>query len=375
MRVSIDSRTIQPGDTFIPIKGETHDGHDFIKEALNKGARVLDVDIADYARKYRKKLNCHVIGITGSAGKTTVKDMLAALLAQKYKVVKTQENQNNEIGAPLTILQADANTDIIIVEMGMRKKGDLSYLSKIVRPTHVVVTGVGLTHIEYFKNQKALALAKAEIFGKLLKSSQKDRYAFINFQSPHYQLLKRKAEKENFLLFPYQGSDKPDQNMNLCYEVGRHFNLNQEEIQKGLANYRASSHRLNVINLKSITIVDDTYNSNPDGVIFALQYIQRFTGRKILVLGDMLELGKYAAQEHQKIVEYAINANISLMYTYGQETSFITSNELPIYNFKDKETLHKNLTTEIKPGDILLIKGSRSLKMEETVEFLKHQYD
>jgi len=143
VKVSIDSCTIEPGDVFIPVKGQRFDGRQFIDEVLKKGGRVLDVDLCDYARNYRKKLRAKVIGIVGSAGKTTVKDMLAQALSSVGSVVKTAQNQNNEIGVSLTLLAADAKTDIVLVEMGMRQPGDLNELARIVQPDMVVFTGVG----------------------------------------------------------------------------------------------------------------------------------------------------------------------------------------------------------------------------------------
>jgi UDP-N-acetylmuramoyl-tripeptide--D-alanyl-D-alanine ligase len=182
--ICIDSRELKPGDVFIPLKGETHDGHDFIKDALQKGATVLDVDLTSYAKAYRKKLKCAVIGITGSAGKTTTKDLLAAVLGQKFKVVKTMENQNNEIGVPITILRADYSTDILIVEMAMRNKGEIGHLASIVRPTHSIITSIGMTHIENFPSQKAIANAKAEIFKTPASWEKAPRYAFLNYSTP-----------------------------------------------------------------------------------------------------------------------------------------------------------------------------------------------
>jgi UDP-N-acetylmuramyl pentapeptide synthase len=140
----------------------------FIEDVIKKGGKVLNVDLFEYAKSYRKKLNCKVIAITGSAGKTTAKDMISSVLSQHYSVTKTHENQNNEFGVPLTLLSADAKTDFLVVEMGMRKKGDIAFLTKIVQPDVVIITNIGLTHIEFFKNQRQLCLGKAEIFRNAL---------------------------------------------------------------------------------------------------------------------------------------------------------------------------------------------------------------
>ena len=157
MDICTDSRQIKPGQIFIPIQGPNFDGRKFIDEAVRKGAQILDVNLEDYAKKYRKKLKCHVIGITGSAGKTTAKDMLYYVLSQKFNVIRTEENQNNEIGVPLTILKADSSTDILIVEMGMRKRGEIAQLTRMVRPTHTVITIIDNAHIEILKTQRNIA--------------------------------------------------------------------------------------------------------------------------------------------------------------------------------------------------------------------------
>ncbi|MFC1753488.1 UDP-N-acetylmuramoyl-tripeptide--D-alanyl-D-alanine ligase [Thermoproteota archaeon] len=375
MVISIDTRTIQPGDTFIPVKGQNYNGRDFIPEAIKKGAKVLDVDITDYAKKYRKKLNCQVIAVTGSAGKTTVKDMLSSVLSTRFNVVKTNENQNNEIGVPLTILQADGDTDILIVELAMRAKGEISHLTRIIRPTHVVVTGIGFTHIEMFKKQRDIALAKAEIFRKPLVWEKKNRNAYINISSAFSKIMMMKAKAKGYQVFPYSGDEKPDQNMNVCFLMGRHFGLTDEEIRKGISNYKGSSHRLEVSHCKGITIIDDTYNANPDGVAYALQYLRRFQGRKLFIMGDMKELGSYAKQMHQKIAEEAVDAGVSLLYTYGEESACISSPFITVYNFLDKSKLNNIVVSELKKGDVVMVKGSRGMRMEETVDAIRRSLE
>lgn len=375
MKISIDTRTIEPGDIFIPIKGPNFDGHDFIKDAIKRGARILDVNIEEYAKKYRKKLKCKVIGITGSAGKTTVKDMLFYVLSEKYKVSRTHENENNEIGVPLTILKADSDTDILIVEMAIRRKGEMKRHTSIVCPDYVVITNIGLTHAELMKTQKDIAKAKAEIFKKPLSWQKSNRKAFLNFGSEFYPFLKKKAEAAQFTVLPFEGIDKPDSNINLCYKVAKQFGLSDEQISNGLNKFKPSSKRLNISQRKEIKIIDDSYNANPDGVIFAIEYMSRFKGRKILVLGSMLELGVYSKKEHLNVLENAIESGFSCVFTYGKEFLEIETKDWPVYKFESKDKMHKQLLGEIKQGDNVLIKGSRGMKMEETVELLKNTYE
>jgi UDP-N-acetylmuramoyl-tripeptide--D-alanyl-D-alanine ligase len=372
MKVSIDSRTVEAGDTFIPVQGAHFNGRDFIPDAIKKGARVLDVDLTTYAKQYRKKLRCAVLAITGSAGKTTTKDMLAAVLSTRYKVVKTEENQNNEIGVPLTILKADFDTDILILEMGMRGLGQIAHLSKIARPSHAVITNVGLTHVELVGSQKKIAQAKSELFQAALVWERKPRLAFLNYSSAYYEYAVKRATVHDFQVFPFGGQDGPEQNMNACFVVGRQFGLSDEEIRTGLLAYSPSSHRMVRHSLRNqIMVLDDSYNANPDGVAYALQQLRHYSGRKILVLGDMLELGAHSAAEHARVVEYAIDAGVELMFTYGTETKVIASDSIWVAHFEDQNRLISQLGDELKSGDTVLIKGSRGMKMERVVDAIR----
>ena len=374
MKVSIDSRTIKPGDYFIPVKGLHFDGRQFIEEALEKGGHLLDVNLETYAASYRKKLTCPVVAIVGSSGKTTIKDMLYGILSGTYQVIKTEENNNNEIGVSLTLLSADFKTDILLVEMGMRKKGDLSTLARLVRPSHVVFTGVGLAHVEFFKNQRELAKSKLEIFRSSLTWETYERVAFINYNSPFYDQIYWSAKRVGYKVFPYQGDTIPEQTINACYLIGQHFNVTDSDIRKGLSLSVLSNHRLSIKELGTLTLVDDSYNANPEGVLYLLQYSRRWTRRKILVLGDMLELGGYVEKAHQDIIDYAIDNHISIILTVGELTEAIHSEDIMVYHFTSKKALHQFLVIEIKEGDVVLVKGSRALKMEETVQFLESHY-
>jgi UDP-N-acetylmuramoyl-tripeptide--D-alanyl-D-alanine ligase len=369
--ISIDSRTLAPGDIFIPVKGTTHDGHDFIPEAIQKGAHILDVDIPSHAKRYRKKLRCHVIGITGSAGKTTTKDLLYSVLSQRYTVVKTLENQNNELGAPLTVLRADDTTDILIVEMGMRGLGEIRHMAQIVRPTHAIITNVGMTHIERLETQRNIALAKSEIFVSPLDWERKTRHAFLNYKTPYYDLLLKKAKAKKFQILPFGGEDRPEQNISLCFTVGRHFGLRDDEIHKGISQYQGSAHRMVRHTLQDALLLDDSYNANPDGVAYALESLKRYTGRKLLVLGDMRELGSHSREAHDAIIPQAIDAGVSMLFCIGDETAHMTSDSLPITHFASKDALNLALSHEIKQGDVILVKGSRGMRLDETVHYLR----
>lgn len=370
MKISIDSRTIQPGDYFIPVQGKNFDGRGFINDALDKGGRLLDVNIHDYTKKHRKKLHCHIIAITGSAGKTTTKDLLYSILSKKYNVVKTHENQNNEFGVPLTVLSADDETDILIVEMGMRQKGDISFLTTLVRPTHVVITAIGLSHSEFFKNQKGIAYAKGEIFKSPLAWESAARTAFINFSTPYHDLLTQKARRAEYGVIGFSGKTYVDSTIQICYEVGHHFSMSDDEIREGIASFQSSAHRLKRFSYNGATLIDDTYNSNPDGVAYALEHLKKQSGRKLFIFGDMLELGSFSKMAHQRVIDQSIDAGVDVVFTYGPLSKNVISDEISLSHFLDKKKLVNMIRLELKSGDTVLVKGSRSLHMETIIEEL-----
>ena len=374
MDISIDSRTVQKGQYFIPVKGKNFNGQDFIDEAMEKGAYILNEDLGEFAKKYRKKLKCQVIAIVGSAGKTTVKDMLDAVLSQQFNTVKTTENQNNEIGVPLTILRANSDTEVLIVEAAIRNPNEMAYLARMIRPTHIVFNNIGLSHIENLGTQKRIAKEKSKMCQKKCQWESDNRVAFINYSSPCHDILKGRADKLGFDILPFQGDTKMDQNINLVYTLSRHLGISDQMIQKGLKDYPRSQHRLEEKQLNGIRVIDDVYNANPDGMIYALEYVRPLKGRKLLVMGDMLELGSYTKDAHQSIVENAINAEVEIIFTFGTHSQHIASDQITVYHAQKREELHDQLRSEIKTGDIVLVKGSRGMEMEKTVHYLEETY-
>jgi UDP-N-acetylmuramoyl-tripeptide--D-alanyl-D-alanine ligase len=370
MKVSIDTRTLEHGDVYIPVKGESFDGRDFIDEAIQKGAsRIVDEDIGVFASKYRRRLQCPVIGVTGSFGKTTAKNMLQSVLSQSKRVHATQSNQNNEIGVPLTVLGADASTDVAIVEMGMRRKGEIAYLTRIVRPTHVVITGVGLSHVEFFDHPKQIAHAKSEIFKSKLKwEPENSRYAFLPTHDPYYDLMAAKATAVGYKILPFVSGKGVESNIDLCYAVGRHFGLSDAQIQSGIQTYVPEQHRLVRYALnQGVSLIDDTYNANPDGMRYALGVLKRFKGRKIAVLGDMLELGQFSTSAHLALEDAIIDSEVDVLFTLGDAISVLNDTSLPVTHFQTKSQLISALCSELRDGDALLVKGSRGLKMDDVV--------
>ncbi len=370
MKIKIDSRTIESGDYFIPVKGPVHDGRDFIKEVEKKGGILLDVDLHDYTQVHRRTLTCPVIGVTGSAGKTTVKDLIAALLSSKYRVKKTLENQNNEVGVPLTVLSADDDTDVLVVEMGIRKKGDMTLLEQLVVPTHVVVTNIGLTHAEFLSSSEEIAEEKGQIFQKRPYWLKGDRIAYIqkNGQTP---ILVQKAVDAGFTVVEYTAETKAEENLVLAELIAKSFGLSEDEKEKGLAGFETSSHRMKRHQVGKTVLIDDTYNANPDGVRYALECLSREEGQKALILGSMLELGAQSKEAHLALIPKIKAAGVRQVYTVGTETQCMQGDhEVLITHFESKEALESAVKKDIRELDVILIKGSRGLKMESIVTCL-----
>ncbi|HCT84310.1 MAG: hypothetical protein DKM50_12820 [Candidatus Margulisiibacteriota bacterium] len=371
MKVSIDTRTLKPGDSYIPIKGQNFDGHNFIEEALKKGAaEILDVDIVDYARSYRKQFDIPIIAITGSSGKTTTKDMLHSVLSTKYNVIKTKENQNNELGVPLTLLGIEANTEIAIVEMGMRGLGEIKFLSSIALPSHAIISNIGYTHLELLGSRRNIARAKSEIFSSF-KDTPAKRFAFYPKRTPCISSVRRLAVKNKFDITEIDNSNITQSNQALITSVALHFGLTPQEIEQGLKNYKPSANRQEIITIKDTTLVNDAYNANPDSMIFALQVFSRYQGRKIAILGDMLELGEKSVYFHILLEKHIKNAGIELLFTLGELSKNINPKGIKTTHCNSIEKLVTGVINSLLPGDNILFKASRGIKLEGPFKLIK----
>lgn len=370
MKYSIDTRTINPGDIFIPIKGPNFDGNDFIEEALKKDAsQILKVDLTEFAENYRKNLNIPIIAITGSSGKTTTKDLLYSILSQKYKVNKTHENFNNEIGVPLTLINTD-NADLAIIEMGMRGLNEIKHLTSIVLPSHCVITNIGYTHLERLGTQPNIALAKSEIFTRFDDSPKKIK-AYFPDHIHCFDIVSQKAIENNCEIINTHSNDITMSNIDLATKIATDFGLSSQEIQKGIEKFKPSSNRQEKININNITLINDSYNSNPDSVEFALKLMKKETGgRTIAVLGDMLELGELEITFHRNLGQQLEKNNIDIVFSYGKLSSNIKTN-ITHKNFMKQPELSDALLKELKPGDTVLFKGSRSMHLEKVFEDIK----
>ncbi|MCM8803640.1 MAG: UDP-N-acetylmuramoyl-tripeptide--D-alanyl-D-alanine ligase [Candidatus Omnitrophica bacterium] len=416
--ISTDTRTLKKGELFIALKGEKFDGHSFVKEAFKKGAsccivsykypdnfnlliRVEDTlsALGEISKKYRQKLNMKVVGITGSDGKTTTKEIIIDILSVKFKTIGTIGNFNNQIGLPLSILNADNKTEFGIFEMGMNKKGEIDYLSKISRPNFCVITNIGVAHIGFFKKRKDIADAKSEIFKNLIC----EKIIFLNKDSDFFEYLKRKINNKNLISV---GVKKKSDIQGKILEEGFDFFVFEENGEKYKMNFWNTSFIYSglfgiafakkfdipknfvedvFLKIKPLTgrgefiknnifIIDESYNSNPNSLKNSLLCFERKNfKRKIAILGDMAELGKFTNFYHYYIGKLLKNLKIDMVFTYGNKSKIISEISKKGKHFFEIEKLKKYLKNKIRKEDAILIKGSRIVKMEQIVEFLKKE--
>ena len=387
--VSTDSRSIQPGELFIPLKGPKFDGRRFIDEAIKRGAVALLVDdglsaLQALAAYHRSKFKLPIIGITGSVGKTTTKDMLASILAQKFLTLKNEENFNNEIGVPLTLLKLTKKHRAAVIEMGMQGLGEIELLAKLVRPHIAVITNIGEAHLAFLKTKKNIARAKSEIFKYL---APKD-YAVINQDDEYFEHLKSKVKSKNSKVISFgiiekanltprdlKGITLPIPGEHNIYNAlasiaaAKILNLNKAQIKKGLESFRPSSKRMEIINRPDgVKIINDTYNASPSSMTAALKVLAGTEGRKIALLGDMLELGRSTETFHKKIGSLARKLGIEILISIGERSQAMRAD----YHIKNNRSALKLIKRLLHPGDVLLVKASRGMRLEEVVEAIRN---
>ncbi len=426
--VSIDTRHLKKESLFFALKGERYDAHDFLEQAAAAGAAgivvarhpgfTLPSDLAilkvpdskealqKLARYNRQNCPALIIGITGSAGKTTTKDILATLLAEKLVTLKTNGNLNNEIGLPLTLLELNPSHQVGVVEMAMRGPGEIDFLCRLANPDGAIITNIGLAHLERLGSQDNLARAKGEILDHITQNG----FAVLNGESPYiYREARRTPGKVLFfalrgaadilafnlktvkkgIRFTMRINDHETTETEIYLPLpGRHnvFNalaaigaakilgFSLTEIQAGLAKVTISKMRLEIYEQNGLTIINDTYNANPNSVLAALEVLNDVAGQnpKIAVLGDMLELGSYAFEGHRKTGRAAAASNIQHLVTVGELALQIavgaSAAGMPkksIFTCLDNDEAVSCLRKILVPGSTVLIKGSRLLKMED----------
>ena len=418
-RIVIDSRAVEPGDLFAAYKGERVDGHDYIAAAFDKGAAccvaqripegetrpillVEDVQRAleQIAEAYRTTLSLPIVGITGSVGKTSAKEMIASVLEQRFRVLKTDKNLNNQIGVPMTVSRIEPEHQAAVVEMGISGFGEMRLLSRIVRPTVAVFTVIGHAHLEFLHDRQGVFRAKTE----MLEYMDEDGVVLVNGDD---DLLRQLSCKQKLYRFGLgEGNEiravdvRPDENgrtsCRICHDgrsfpvripaygqhmvyaalegaaVGLVLGLTEEEIAAGIACYETVGRRSAVTDTGKITLVDDSYNANPDSVKCGVDSLLRLPGRHVCILGDMLELGEKEEAMHRDVGAYAASRGVDLVLCSGRLGAAIAegAGERGRW-FASVEELNRALPELIREGDRVLVKASRGMRFERIAEALK----
>ncbi|CQR47793.1 UDP-N-acetylmuramoyl-tripeptide--D-alanyl-D-alanine ligase [Paraliobacillus sp. PM-2] len=418
-QVTTDSRVPMKYSLFIPLKGDKFNGHEFLDQAISNGAiaaiwdknepipRFVPTDfpiffvdntlhaLQQLANDYRKKIDPTVIGVTGSNGKTTTKDIITTVLAKKFRTHQTKGNLNNHIGLPLTILNMPTDTEVLIVEMGMNHFGEIHVLSKIALPDYAVITNIGESHIEYLKTRAGIAKAKAEILDGL--SEQGTLYVdgdepllepylkqinnkSIGFSSESYQIQDTKVTSTGTkFVFENQSYSIPllgkhhAKNASYAIALANDLGLDYDSIQSGLINIKMTGMRFESLQgMHGSTVINDTYNASPTSVRAAIDVVKEmdFYQKKVLVLGDMFELGDHAKAYHQEVAD-SITEDIQFVCTIGEYTKEINEKikkskpTIKAKHFLDKEELVSYLIPLLDETTLLLLKASRGMKLEE----------
>ena len=433
-----DSREAKPGSLFVAIVGENMDGHKFIPKAWELGAEavlaqrgnpfVKEEEIPEgktvllvedtiqamgrIAASYKARLGIQSVAVTGSVGKTSCKDMVAAAISGGKRTAKTQGNFNNHIGVPLTIFGMDAQTEAAVIEMGMNHFGEIDYVAGIAKPDYAIITNIGISHIEYLGSQEGILKAKLEVVPHI----QAGGTLFLNGDDPLLYGMKGKLdvnteyfgfeEHNDARVLDLQLTAQAHLQLKLTYRgeiyefvlntMGKHMaynalpaimaavhmGLSKEEILQGLAGYVPTPHRLEVIHTEEYLLLDDTYNASPASMCGALEAMAAIPSRqrRVAVLGDMFELGEYAKGGHEEVGRHvAEKSDVSVLVCCGPMARWIYDaaaerKNLERHYFEDVETMKKNLFTILKKDDIILLKASNSMRFTGVCEWLaKHE--
>lgn len=435
--VSTNSKEIRNGALFVPIKGEKFDGHAFIGEAFAAGAvstltseqnagavalsdknkvhiKVADTKVAlqRLAAYYRQKFDIPVVGITGSVGKTSTKEMIASVLAARFNVHKTTGNLNGQIGLPLTMFGLERSHDVAVVEMGISEFGEMERLLAIAKPTCAVVTNIGVTHIENLHTKENIFNEKFKIAGSL----GKDGCLFVNGDD---EILRNVPKSRDFRVVTFGLKNNCDftardiafeggkttfeavhngksqrfevltigehniYNALVAVAIGHFMGMSEAQIQAGLLQFKNLDMRQNVYRLRGATLIDDSYNANPDSMKSALTVLAQIgrSKRKIAVLADMLELGDMAGELHFDAGAFAASVDVDVLITVGSLAKFIAKGadsakkNVATYSFLSNDEAFACLKSLIRPEDCILVKGSRGMHMEEIANAVISLYE
>ena len=411
-KICTDTRKITTGCLFFALKGPHFNGNEFAKEALKKGASYAIVDdelytiddryilvkdalktLQELARFHRKELKCKVLGITGSNGKTTSKELCLQVLKKKYKTLATSGNLNNHIGVPLSILSIGTDTEIAIIEMGANHINEIEFLCGIAQPDYGVITNVGKAHLEGFGSLEGVLQAKTELYrylatknapvfvkdndyvliDKIPKECPIIRYGELknsnyiiksNGAQPFVKVLLNETQIQSQLIGDYNFD-----NIALSIAIGMEFGLETIDIKEAIESYVASNNRSQIIKTNTNTILLDAYNSNPMSLEKAIQNLENIKHEnKVMILGDMFELGEETNIEHQKIIDQCLKSGVSNVFLVGK--IFNAINNTKYTSFNKTTDLVELLKTQAIEDAFILIKGSRGMKLEQVVDCL-----
>lgn len=437
--ISIDSRKVKRDEIFFAIKGENHDGHIFLADVFKKGVETVVINksrfdkdksisryrgkkilvvrdtikaLGEFARIHKRNFKAGILCIAGSNGKTTTKDLTAAVLSKKFNVLKTEGNLNNHIGLPMTLLKLNSSHTFCVLEAGASHFGELRYLCEIAEPDFGLVTNIGKEHLEFFKNVRGVAKAEFELYDYL--KNKENKICFLNIDDKFINKYSGGISDDKKFTYSYKSDTDVKgrfKGYNENYEpeieiksakkefktsistfgqhsvynglaaaaVGLYFKVETKKIKSALQNFiQESSKRMEIIRTGGVTIINDTYNSNPESVRMGLQTMMDFKtkGKKFAVLSDMLELGKASKREHREIGKFAAAQGIINLYTFGKESYSIFKSASKIKNnlyFDKKADLITMLKKTIKANDVIYVKGSRGMKMEEVVNAISEK--
>lgn len=423
--VSIDSRTLKPGNIFIAICGEKFDGHRFVAQALAKGTALLIVSkkvsagkqipvilvkdttkaLGEIARAHRSNFKIPVIAVTGSAGKTTTKDMMAAVLGARFKVLKNLKTLNNQYGVSLTLLKLNSSHQAVVLEVGTNNPGEIRWLTYIANPTVAVLTNIGESHLEGLKDHKGVYKEKSD-----LVRGMESGHVIFNNDDPFLRKIHSHKRLEKVTYGIEQKSDfSPRQievknNRKICFHLnghgfilntpapyyvynalaaiacGRLFKISFPQIKRKLGKLKFADQRQQMRDVGGITIIDDTYNSNPVSMRNAVKTIDslKARGKKIFITADMLELGVRSKALHEAKGRLIAESTINVALTVGKLSRHAADNirklngGIKVLHCAEAEAVPAHLKGLCGPGDIVLVKGSRGMRMERVVEFLHH---
>lgn len=417
--VCTDTRKIVADSLFFALKGETFDANNFASEAISQGAAYAVVDKHDLpdnpkfikvegvlqtlqqlANYHRKTLNISVIGLTGTNGKTTTKELINAVLSQKFKTAATAGNLNNHIGVPLTLLSIPSATDVAIVEMGANHQQEIAQLCKIADPDFGLITNVGKAHLEGFGGFEGVKKGKGELYEYL---EAKHGIVFVN--NDNFNLMEMSAKKV-FKEVIYYGTDESGyisgkltennpylaikwqdakgkydvqsqltgiynfENILAAVAVGKRFGLTADEINAGIEGYQPKNNRSQIIETEKNTVIGDFYNANPSSMLVAIENIARLKAdKKIVILGDMFELGEESVQEHLQIINTALSYPFNEVIFVGKAFSQLKNNQKASF-YDSAEDLKVAIKTTPIENALVLLKGSRGMKLEQVLENL-----